>query len=109
MEQGAINRKERLKRLMEHADALEVVKWQLDDKGRPIYEKAWREVMDQIDRQAKSLEMKTADFSSQTVENVPSRRDVNQDQFIAEALATLRTQDIEPASDTELIEALRPR
>ena len=51
---GAINsglalKEERVKRLAEHADELEAIKWVADEKtGRLWNEKAWRETLDDI-------------------------------------------------------------
>ena len=50
---GAINsglalKEERVKRLSEHADALEKIKWVSDDKGRLWNEAAWRETLADI-------------------------------------------------------------
>lgn len=51
---GAINsglalKEERIKRLTEHADELEAIKWVADEKtGRLWNEKAWRETLDDI-------------------------------------------------------------
>lgn len=50
---GALNsglalKEERVRRLAEHADELEAIKWEPDDKGRLWNEKAWRETLDDI-------------------------------------------------------------
>lgn len=50
---GALNsglalKEERVKRLADHADELEAIKWLPDDKGRLWNEKAWRETLDDI-------------------------------------------------------------
>jgi hypothetical protein len=48
LNQGLALREERVRRLVEHADELEAIKWQADDKGRLWNEKAWRETLDDI-------------------------------------------------------------
>lgn len=45
---GLALKEERVKRLAEHADELEAIKWEPDDKGRLWNEKAWRETLDDI-------------------------------------------------------------
>lgn len=45
---GLALKEERIKRLAEHADELEAIKWLADDKGRLWNEKAWRETLDDI-------------------------------------------------------------
>lgn len=45
---GLALKAERVQRLIEHADALESFKWDSDDKGRLLNEKAWRETLDDI-------------------------------------------------------------
>lgn len=45
---GLALKEERLARLAEHADRLEVMKWLPDKNGRLWNEKAWREVLDDI-------------------------------------------------------------
>lgn len=45
---GLALKEERVRRLAEHADELEAIKWQTDDKGRLWNEKAWRETLDDI-------------------------------------------------------------
>lgn len=45
---GLALKEERLKRLAEHADELEAIKWEPDENGRLWNEKAWREVLDDI-------------------------------------------------------------
>jgi hypothetical protein len=48
---GLALREERVKRLAAHADVLEEIKWDTDDKGRCWNEKAWRETLDDIARE----------------------------------------------------------
>lgn len=48
LNQGLALKEERVRRLVEHADELEAIKWQADDKGRLWNEKAWRETLDDI-------------------------------------------------------------
>ena len=48
LERGVADQAERIARLVRHADALERRKFQLDDKGRPRYEQAWRQTLRQI-------------------------------------------------------------
>jgi hypothetical protein len=45
---GLARKEERVKRLVEHADELEAIKWLPDEKGRLWNEKAWRETLDDI-------------------------------------------------------------
>lgn len=45
---GLALKEERVKRLADHADELEAIKWLPDDKGRLWNEKAWRETLDDI-------------------------------------------------------------
>lgn len=45
---GLALKEERVKRLAEHADELEAIKWESDEKGRLWNEKAWRETLDDI-------------------------------------------------------------
>ena len=45
---GLALKEERVKRLVEHADELEAIKWVPDDKGRMWNEKAGRETLDDI-------------------------------------------------------------
>jgi hypothetical protein len=45
---GLALKAERIARLCEHADELELLKWQMNDKGRLVNEKAWRETLRDI-------------------------------------------------------------
>lgn len=45
---GLARQDERVERLKEHADALEEIKWDADEKGKLHNEKAWRETLDDI-------------------------------------------------------------
>lgn len=45
---GLALKAERIQRLAEHADKLEAIKWEPDEKGRLWNEKAWRETLDDI-------------------------------------------------------------
>lgn len=45
---GLALKEERVKRLAEHADELEAIKWVPDDRGWLRNEKAWRETLDDI-------------------------------------------------------------
>jgi hypothetical protein len=45
---GLALKEERVKRLVQHADALEAIKWEPDEHGRLWNEKAWRETLDDI-------------------------------------------------------------
>ena len=45
---GLALKEERVKRLAEHADELDAIKWLPDEKGRLWNEKAWRETLDDI-------------------------------------------------------------
>lgn len=48
LNEGLALKEERVKRLEEHADALEAIKWVPDEHGRLWNEKAWRETLDDI-------------------------------------------------------------
>ena len=48
LNRGLSQREERIARLSAHADALESIKWEPDDKGRLHNEKAWRETLGEI-------------------------------------------------------------
>lgn len=48
---GLALKDERVRRLTDHADELEAIKWLPDDKGRMWNEKAWRETLDDIARE----------------------------------------------------------
>ncbi len=56
---GLAVKEERIARLKLHADRLEELKWQPDEKGRLWNEKAWREVVQQIadEMEPKKVEM----------------------------------------------------
>lgn len=45
---GLALKEERVRRLMQHADALEAIKWEPDERGRLWNEKAWRETLGEI-------------------------------------------------------------
>lgn len=45
---GLALKEERVKRLVEHADSLDAIKWQPGENGRLYNEKAWRETLDDI-------------------------------------------------------------
>ena len=45
---GLALKEERIKRLAEHADELDAIKWLPDERGRLWNEKAWRETLDDI-------------------------------------------------------------
>ena len=48
LNEGLALKEERVKRLVIHADALEVIKWEPDEHGRMWNEKAWRETLADI-------------------------------------------------------------
>lgn len=48
---GLALKDERVERLKQHADRLEEIKWEPDEKGRLWNEKAWRETLDDIARE----------------------------------------------------------
>jgi len=48
LSQGLAIKEERIRRMCEHADALDAIKWEPDEKGRLWNEKAWRETVSQI-------------------------------------------------------------
>lgn len=45
---GLAQKEARIRALVKHADTLEELKWQPDDKGKLHNEKAWRETLDDI-------------------------------------------------------------
>ncbi len=55
LERGVANQAERIARLIEHADALERIKWVPDDNGRLWNEKAWRECLQQVAKEKGEL------------------------------------------------------
>ena len=48
LNKGLALKEERVKRLVEHADALEIIKWLPDERGRLWNEKSWRETLADI-------------------------------------------------------------
>ena len=48
LNEGLALKEERVKRLTQHADALEAIKWVPDDHGRLYNERAWRETLEDI-------------------------------------------------------------
>ena len=48
LNEGLALKEERVKRLTQHADALDAIKWEPDEHGRLWNEKAWRETLDDI-------------------------------------------------------------
>lgn len=66
LSEGLAVKAERIRRLCEHADELEAIKWMPDEKGRLWNEKAWRELVQQI---ADEMEPKKVQISG-TLETV---------------------------------------
>lgn len=62
LSRGLALKEERVRRLCDHADALDAIKWEPDEKGRLWNEKAWREVVSQI---ADEMEPKKIELSGQ--------------------------------------------
>lgn len=70
LSEGLALKAERVRRLVEHADELEAIKWLADKKsGRLWNEKAWRETLDDIAREMgerrPDIEGKLAEFLDQ--------------------------------------------
>jgi len=63
---GLALKEERVRRLCEHADVLEAIKWTPDEKGRLWNEKAWRELLSQIadEMEPKKIELSGKDGSA---------------------------------------------
>ena len=67
---GLALKEERVARLKQHADALEKIKWEPDDKGRLWNEAAWRETLGEIAaemghrKQAVSMDINVHDLDS---------------------------------------------
>lgn len=83
---GLALREERVRRLVEHADELEAIKWEPDDKGRLWNEKAWRETLDDI---AREMGQRRPDIEGKAVEILDQLRDVLSPEDYARALARL--------------------
>jgi hypothetical protein len=80
---GLALKEERIKRLAEHADELEAIKWQPDEHGRLWNEKAWRETLDDI---AKEMGHRRQGID---VNDVTDYADVTPDERIARLLGEL--------------------
>ena len=83
---GLALKEERLRRLAEHADELEAIKWVPDDKGRLWNEKAWRETLDDI---AREMGQRRPDIEGKLVEFLDLLRDILSPEDYARALTRL--------------------
>lgn len=70
---GLALKEERVRRLAEHADELEAIKWVPDEKGRLWNEKAWRETLDDI---AKEMGHRRPDLEGKIGEFLDRLRDI---------------------------------
>lgn len=95
---GLALKEERLRRLAEHADELEAIKWDADDKGRLWNEKAWRETLDDI---AKEMGQRRPDIEGKLVEFLDVLRDILSPEDYARALARLATGEAGGAAPRE--------
>ena len=86
LNQGLALREERVRRLVEHADELEAIKWEPDDKGRLWNEKAWRETLDDI---AREMGQRRPDLEGKVAEILDVLRDTLSPEDYARALARL--------------------
>jgi hypothetical protein len=83
---GLALKEERVRRLAEHADELEAIKWLPDDKGRLWNEKAWRETLDDI---AREMGQRRPDIEGKAVEILDALKDILSPADYARALARL--------------------
>jgi hypothetical protein len=81
---GLALKEERVRRLAEHADELEAIKWLPDDKGRLWNEKAWRETLDDI---AKEMGERRPDIEGKLITFLDQLRDILSPEDYARALA----------------------
>lgn len=86
LSQGLALKEERVRRLVEHADELEAIKWLPDEKGRLWNEKAWRETLDDI---AREMGQRRPDIEAKAVEILDLLRDTLSPEDYARALARL--------------------
>jgi hypothetical protein len=82
--QGLALKEERIRRLAEHADELEAIKWVPDDKGRLWNEKAWRETLDDI---AREMGQRRPDIEGKLGQFLDQLRDILSPEDYARALA----------------------
>lgn len=82
--EGLARKEERVRRLAEHADALEAIKWVPDAKGRLWNEKAWRETLDDI---AREMGQRRPDIEGKLVEFLDQLRDILSPEDYARVLA----------------------
>lgn len=83
---GLALREERVRRLVEHADELEAIKWESDENGRLWNEKAWRETLDDI---AREMGQRRPDIEAKAVAILDLLRDILSPADYARALARL--------------------
>lgn len=84
LNQGLALKAERVRRLAEHADELDAVKWLPDENGRYWNEKAWRETLDDI---AKEMGERRPDIEGKLVEFLDQLRHILSPKDYARALA----------------------
>ena len=86
LSKGLALKEERIRRLAEHADELEAIKWRPDDKGRLWNEKAWRETLDDI---AREMGQRRPDIEGKLSQILDTLRDILSPEDYARALARL--------------------
>lgn len=86
LNQGLTLKEERVRRLVEHADELEAIKWVADENGRLWNEKAWRETLDDI---AREMGQRRPDIEAKAVAILDLLRDILSPEDYARALARL--------------------
>ncbi len=86
LSKGLALKEERVRRLAEHADELEAIKWEADDKGRLWNEKAWRETLDDI---AREMGQRRPDIEGKLGQFLDTLRDILSPEDYARALARL--------------------
>ena len=84
LNQGLALKAERVRRLAEHADELDALKWVPDENGRYSNEKAWRETLDDI---AKEMGERRPDIEGKLVEFLDQLQHVLSPKDYARALA----------------------
>ena len=84
--QGLALKEELVRRLVEHADELEAIKWKPDDKGRLWNEKAWRDTLDDI---AREMGQRRPDIEGKLSQILDTLRDILTPEDYARALARL--------------------
>lgn len=83
---GLALKEERVARLKMHADELEAIKWQADERGRLWNEKAWRETLDDIAKEMGDRRI-TVDHRlvREEAQRIAEKLGLNADDILAEA------------------------